>query len=46
VAGHAAAEVHEVDLAALAVLLDERDEVVDVRAAAGAGVAASTGRAR
>src|SRR3954449_6466077 len=31
VAGHPAAEVHEVDLAALAVLLHERDEVRDVR---------------
>ena len=38
VARHAAAEVHEVDLAALAVLLDQRDEVVDVRVAARAGV--------
>src|SRR3954468_457643 len=35
VARHPAAEVHEVDLAALAVALDERDEVRDVRAAAG-----------
>src|SRR3954454_12188691 len=38
VARHAAAEVHEVDLAALAVALDERDEVRDVRVAAGARV--------
>src|SRR3954453_14030121 len=38
VAGHAAAEVHEVDLAALAVALDERDEVRDVRVAARARV--------
>src|SRR5215207_9570596 len=38
VARHAAAEVHEVDLAALAVALDEGDEVVDVRAPARAGV--------
>src|SRR3954463_14546611 len=35
---HAAAEVHEVDLAALAVALDERDEVRDVRVAARARV--------
>src|SRR5262249_40805702 len=33
VAGDAAAEVDQVDLAALAVALDERDEVVDVRVA-------------
>src|SRR4051794_11550974 len=38
VAGHPAAEVHEVDLAALAVALDERDEVRDVRVAARARV--------
>src|SRR5436309_12580790 len=38
VARHAAAEVDEVDLAALAVLLDERDEVRDVRAPARARV--------
>src|SRR6185295_5992249 len=38
VAGDPPAEVDEVDLAALAVLLDERDEVVDVRVAARAGV--------
>src|SRR3954447_6504861 len=38
VARHPAAEVHEVDLAALAVALDERDEVRDVRAAARARV--------
>src|SRR3954454_15803404 len=38
VARHPASEVHEVDLAALAVALDERDEVRDVRAAAGARV--------
>src|SRR6185312_5471411 len=38
VARHAAAEVHEVDLAALAVRLDERDEVRDVRVAARARV--------
>src|SRR3954462_11356570 len=35
---HSAAEVHEVDLAALAVALDERDEVRDVRVAARARV--------
>src|SRR3954447_1158467 len=38
VAGHPAAEVHEVDLAALAVRLDERDEVRDVRVPARARV--------
>src|SRR4051812_41277091 len=38
VARHAAAEVHEVDLAALAVGLDERDEVGDVRVPARRGV--------
>src|SRR5919199_404608 len=38
VARHPAAEVHEVDLAALPVPLDERDEVRDVRVAAGARV--------
>src|SRR4051812_18443333 len=38
VARHPAAEVHEVDLAALAVALDERDEVRDVRVAARARV--------
>src|SRR5215217_3395049 len=38
VAGDSAAHVHEVDLAALAVALDERDEVVEVRAAPRAGV--------
>ncbi len=38
VARHAAAHVDEVDLAALAVLLDERDEVVEVRVAARARV--------
>src|SRR3954465_1747423 len=38
VAGHPAAEVHEVDLAALAVRLDERDEVRDVPVAARARV--------
>src|SRR4051794_40060714 len=38
VAGHPAAEVHEVDLAALAVLLHQRDEVRDVRVAARARV--------
>src|SRR3954469_19132047 len=38
VARHAAAEVDQVDLAALAVALDERDEVADVRAAARARV--------
>src|SRR3954470_11278725 len=38
VARHAAAEVHQVDLAALAVALDERDEVRDVRVAARARV--------
>src|ERR687886_1750605 len=38
VARHPAAEVHEVDLAALAVLLDERDEVRDVRVPARARV--------
>src|SRR5919108_2208416 len=38
VARHAAAEVDEVDLAALAVALDERDEVRDVGAAARARV--------
>src|SRR4051812_9772647 len=36
VARHAAAEVHEVDLATLSVALDERDEVRYVRVAAGA----------
>src|SRR6185437_6607316 len=35
---HAAAEVDEVDLAALAVLLHQRDEVVDVRVPARRGV--------
>src|SRR3954451_19831502 len=38
VARHAAAHVDEVDLAALAVLLDERDEVAEVRVAARARV--------
>src|SRR3954447_3351188 len=38
VARHAAAEVHQVDLAALAIGLDERDEVVDVGVAARRGV--------
>src|SRR3954452_3637245 len=38
VARHAAAEVDEVDLAALAVALHQRDEVLDVGLPAGAGV--------
>src|SRR3954453_3700448 len=38
VARHPASEVHEVDLAALAVLLHQRDEVRDVRVAARARV--------